>query len=427
MISKQVSLLMGAITVIMLAAGTPTYAFLDFDGSTVGLGQTHSIFDRGAWVGVWNPSLLDRTGRPTSSLQILSFGLQVGNNTLSRNDYQRLFTNTDNYLDSRDKEEILGQVPGNGLKGHFMANFTGLALSINRFALNVHVISATRMGIPKDFLTLALYGNELNRTYSFEDVEGTGWGAVSTDLSIGKQLKLRYFDEFAVGATFRYVFGLGFGGIQKAQGGVTVSDNGVTGNGNFEAGYGFGGDGVGLDLAASAQWKKRWEFGITLGNIIGTITWDLDSTKIFGFNASNGAIDIDSLDDQDYLDRLFSQVDTTIGGGTAKTRLPFYIQLNAGYQVLEKLKVVGEFQQGTSNDPGSSTTPRLAVGGEYRHWRWLPVRTGIAVGGPFNFEWGMGFGLDAKRYTFDVGVMGIKGLFGGSHGLGFALTNRFMF
>jgi hypothetical protein len=425
--SKRIPQVLGMVAMILLTATAPVFAFLDFDGNTIGLGQTHNIYDRGAWVAGWNPSLLDRTGKPSSSLQILSLGLQIGNNALSRNDYQRLFTGADRFWDNQDKQDILGQVPGNGLKGHFMMNLTGVGLSIDRFALNIHVIGATRLGIPKDFLTLALYGNELNRTYSFKDVEGIGWGATSFDFSVGKQLKWHYFDEFAVGATFRYLLGLGYAGIEKAEGGVTVTENGVTGVGNFEASYGYSGDGVGLDLAASALWNKQWEFGITLGNVIGTITWDLDSTKVYGFDVTSGEVDIDSLDNADYLDRLFQQVDTTKAGGSTKTRLPFYIQLNAGYQVTEKLKVVGEFLQGTSNDPGSSTTPRLSVGGKYSQWKWLPVRTGFAVGGPFGFEWGCGFGLNFTKYTFDFGVMGIKGLFGGSHGLGFAVTNRFIF
>ena len=424
--SKKGSII-GISAALIIAACTQAFAFLDFSGCNLALGRTHSIYDRGAWAGRWNPSLLARSGAPHLSMQFFSLGLLVGNNSLSRNDYNRLFAGEDTYWDEDDKEEILGEIPGDNLRGYLMGDITGFGFSMDRFAINLQVLGAGRIGIPKDFLTLALYGNELNREYSFDAIEGEGWGAMSTDFSLGYQLEWHFFDEFAVGGTFRYIYGLGYAGVTRADGGATVTTNGVTGSGDFEFGYGDTGDGVGLDLAASALWRDHWEFGITMGNLVGTIAWDLDSIKVYGFDITNGEIDIDSLDNEEYLGRLFDQEDTTYAAGTAKTRLPFYIQLNAGYRVNEKLIVVGEYQQGFSAKPGVSKNPRLAVGGEYRALPWLPVRTGLAVGGSFMFEWGAGFGLDFNHYTFDFGIIGLKGVFGSSHGIGIGFTNRIIF
>jgi hypothetical protein len=427
---KQNWLIMGTCVVGLTACCIRANAFLDYNGSLIGLGQTHSLFDRGAWVGQWNPSLLDRPGTPRWSLQLLSMGILVGNNSLSRNEYQRLFTgeNDSEYWDDQDKQEILGAIPGSHMNLYFNGNFSGLNVSLNRFALNVSVIGAARANITKDFMTLALYGNELNKTYSFDDaLEGSAWGAVTADFSIGKQLQWHYFDEFAVGATFRYLYGLGYAGVEKSEGTATVTENEPTGYGNFEIGYGDHGDGVGLDIAASALWKEKWEFGLTLGNLIGQITWDLDSIQVYRFDITNREIDLDSLVKEGYWEHLLNGVDTTYSGGTAKTRLPFYLQFNAGYRVNEQLIVIGEYQQGFSDKPGISKNPRFSLGGEYRLVPWLPLRTGLAVGGPFLFEWGAGLGLDFKHYTFDLAVMGLKGLFGNSHGVGFAFTNRLIF
>jgi hypothetical protein len=360
-------------------------------------------------------------------MELLSFGVLVGNNTLSRNDYQRLLTGDNEFWDATDKEEILSEVPGSALRGYMSGNFTGVALSVNRFALNIYAAGASRIAVPKEFLRLALYGNELNKEYSFDDTEGEAWGAMSFDFSLGKSLPWELFDQFAVGATFRYMYGLGYAGIDEADGGVTVTETGATGYGYFEFGYGTKGDGVGLDIAASALWNEQWEFGITLGNLVSTMKWDLDSTNVYGFDITNGEVDIDSLDDEEYLDRLFDQVDTTYTGTSANSRLPFYIQLNAAYQVNEKLTAIAEFQQGFSRGPGVSTIPRLSVAGEYRPLPWLPLRSGMAVGGSFTFEWGAGFGLDFHAYQFDFGIIGLKGVFGSSHGIGVGFTNRFMF
>jgi len=421
---SKVLLTVIAITVI----ASTSSAFLEYTGNNLGFAGTHNLFDRGSWVGRWNPSLLDRSGAPHWSMNLLSFGLQIGNNALSRNDYQRLFTRGDGFWDPDEKREILGQIPGDRLRAYVMGNVTGIGTSIDRFALNVVVLGAGRAAIPKDFVALALYGDELNKSYSLSSIEGAGWAAVSTEISIGKRLEWHYFDEFAVGATFRYLYGLGFAGLMRSDGQVMVTQLGVTGNGYFEGGYGTKGDGVGLDLAASALWDEKWEFGMTIGNLIGTIAWDLDSVRVYSFDVTHGEVDIDSLSDDGYLERLFDRTDTTYGNGTAKTRLPLFIQLNAARRFLdERLTAVAEYRQGFVDKPGISHIPRLSVGCEYEALRWLPVRLGLAVGGEFGLEFGGGFGLDFGNYSFDFGIEGLKGFFGGSHGIGIGISNRLMF
>jgi hypothetical protein len=415
------------LAIVVLSHTNVSWGFLDYTGYNMGLARGHSLFDRGAWVGRWNPSLLDRTGSPAMSLRFLSLGFLIGNNTLSRNDYQRLFTTGSGFWDDDAKREILEQIPGDRLRAYFLADVTGIGVSSNRFALNIVGLGAGRAAIPKDFIALALNGNELHKKYSLGSVEGIGWGAVSTELSVGKRMNWHYFDEFAVGATFRYLYGLGFAGFTRSEGGVMVTESGATGNGYFEVGYGKTGDGVGLDLAASALWSEKWEFGLTLGNVLGTIAWDLDSVRVYSFDVTNGEIDIDSLDNEDYLKRLFNQVDTTYANGSTKTRLPFFFQLNAGRRFNDRFFALAEYQQGFSDQPGISKNPRFTLAGEYRALRWLPVRTGIAVGGSFKFEFGGGFGLDFGKYTFDFGIVGLKGFFGSSHGVGIGMTNRLIF
>jgi hypothetical protein len=48
---------------------------------------------------------------------------------------------------------------------------------------------------------------------------------------------------------------------------------------------------------------------------------------------------------------------------------------------MERLTVVGNYDQAFTTGFGLETTPRVSLGAEYRLVPWLPARIGLAVGG----------------------------------------------
>jgi len=81
-------------------------------------------------------------------------------------------------------------------------------------------------------------------------------------------------------------------------------------------------------------------------------------------------------------------------------------------------------EQGLKKGPGVSTTPKLAVGAEWRLIRVFPLRAGLSLGGYPGFSTSAGFALDFSLFSWDFAVASCNGMFSGK-GLGFAFGWRF--
>jgi hypothetical protein len=58
-----------------------------------------------------------------------------------------------------------------------------------------------------------------------------------------------------------------------------------------------------------------------------------------------------------------------------------------------ELLLAFDYNQGFNNLPGNTTKPRFSFGAEYKPLKWLPIRTGLSVGGTDRVNMGFGFGF----------------------------------
>ena len=127
----------------------------------------------------------------------------------------------------------------------------------------------------------------------------------------------------------------------------------------------------------------------------------------------------------DYLDSVAVDNDTSFASGEDLSyALPKSITLSGTYRLNPKITVEADYQQGLNNTAGGTTTPRLAAGAEARFLSSLPIRFGFALGGIQGTALAFGFGLDLKAYQLDFGFAYQRGLFYGSKGINFALSQR---
>lgn len=121
-------------------------------------------------------------------------------------------------------------------------------------------------------------------------------------------------------------------------------------------------------------------------------------------------------------------VDTTYSAGSFKTNLPAKMSMGAAFQMFDNLTLTAEWQQGLNEEFGNSTTPRVGVGAEYFPLKWLPLRTGMAVGGRVGFLYGMGIGLNFSHFRFDYSYAMNKAMWpSSSNGLFTALSMKLLF
>ena len=84
--------------------------------------------------------------------------------------------------------------------------------------------------------------------------------------------------------------------------------------------------------------------------------------------------------------------------------------------------------QGFADRAGTSATPQLNLGAEWRPLGWIAPRAGLSLGGAANVGVAGGLGFQFGFWQLDVAVVNRGGFSSGdTRGLGFGLSTRFVF
>ncbi len=241
----------------------------------------------------------------------------------------------------------------------------------------------------------------------------------STGLSAGQSLKKLFpvdWNELAAGATVRYYDGLTHVHTDKLQARILKGDS-IVSSGSYDLLESQGGSGVGVDVGFLAEIDERWSVGLSCQNLFSNISWT-DKTK-----RSRGeyAVKTDGIIN---LEDDLTSSDTVTKGKSFSSSLPSILRLGAGYRVKPELLLAGDIEY-YLNDVSGETSPRAAVGLEYRPQYRVAWRSGFSLGGDnrgFNWAGGIGFywtkvrldlatnNLEAlltlKRFSFSFGVKG---------------------
>ena len=251
--------------------------------------------------------------------------------------------------------------------------------------------------------------------------------------------------------TFKILRGLVFAEVEQSSGSIVTLDEGITGDGEFvfrRAGFddpSKGGSGFALDLGVAAEPYEGLTLSLALQNLAGQITWQDDVVReraFFRADTTNAA-DLLVGDDteEEGFDRLLSAEFDTLEAsfsdphpveGTPRwdpgfsftADYPTLLRLGAAYQVHPTdLLLAFEYEQGFSDNPGVSKTPRLSFGGEYTPFGFLALRLGFAAGGVFDKVSSLGLGLRGGPLRFDI-ASAVQGAYlpNNAEGVGFALN-----
>jgi hypothetical protein len=393
----------------------------------------------------WNPANLALPEEPTISLIlpvfIPSFAMSIGNNSLNLDLYNNYFSQEyfDQHPDGWDDaaiDQILSNFD-NDFRSFNQMHFTVLGASYKQFAFAVNGFIYSKLRLPKTLFEIPFQGFGTD-PIPFSNVEGEVIAASEFALSVAKTLHPDWdmVDHFSVGATFKYFYGFAYAKVEDAQGVVMSSDDSITVNGNYRLlkaipmnDIGSPGDGVGLDLGASAKIGKKLTLGLAFNNLVGSINFgDVEETQ-GSISVNEPGINIDELDNfGDYIEDVSNSTDTTFTcPEVVRYYLPKVITLSANYRLTKRLILEADYQQGLNNTAGNSTTPRLAFGGEFRYVPLLPLRFGFSMGGMEGTMLAAGFGLDFKIYQIDFAAAGNQGLFNSSKGVFVAMSQRINF
>lgn len=384
------------------------------------LAGAYSAVANGAEAIHWNPAFLGFRSSTRFSLLFPAMGFGVQNNSFSVDDYRQYNGAT---LTDMDKATILTKIPESGL-GVFMNGGSNLlALSISRFALSASIVGTSDLRISKTFVDLLLNGNVFGKEYDFSGTTGAGYALAVYSLSYGQPLPLRAFDDFAVGFSVKMLQGLISAEVVSARGTLTTDFDGFHGDGRAEVRTAAGGNGYAVDFGAAGRLASSWRLSWTLRNAFNRVTWNREvTTYIYGVSADSLNAELFSNTD---ADSLIDDYDAKIEGGQYQTNLPVVMAFGIAYSTRAMLYSL-EYTQGFKDAPGSSRSPRLAFGAEYKGFHFLPLRAGIAFGGKEQFLTAFGVGLRFGTFSINLATQAFGGMFlpGNGRGSGFALDMK---
>jgi Family of unknown function (DUF5723)/F plasmid transfer operon, TraF, protein len=366
---------------------------------SLAMGGAYTALAKGAEAALYNPANLGLRDHRQTGIHLAGLGADVNNNAFSLNDYNSY---TGQFLTDADKTDILGKIPDEGLKLRANVDAWGPTLSLGSMVFSGTVNAAADANLSKDIIDLVLNGNQFGQTISLTGSYSEALAYATAGLSYGTTIHSIGSRQLAVGATLKYLRGLGIERILENEGSVTTGEFGFQGDGQLAVQTASGGSGYAVDLGAAVKLSKAYTAGLCVKNIISTITWD-KTTEEHGFLFAFDTLTLDNMD-QDFV----VSDDYSIPISSFKTSLPPVASL--GLAKTTGSIVWGlDWEQGLKSQPGTSTKPRLSAGVEWSPIGILPLRAGYSTGGSRNSGVSFGAGLAFAFFNFDVAAVAGSG------------------
>jgi hypothetical protein len=443
--------------IVLLAQSVTLNAGDRWNVRAVGMGRTSVVISRGTEAIGINPANLGLPGRGVFSFSLAPIGVRVSTEMLSYDIYQEYFTGipgTDNngkrdprVLTDLDKQNILASLP-DGLAAtkvdidamDFGATITTSTMGGLGFAVVDHATGSLQ--VSKGFTRFFLYGlDSAGSQYNFDGTSATAawWREINFSYAYQIPLNSEWVHDLTVGLGVKLLQGFGIFETEHYSSSIAnqrVGANQYLLNAQFDyltrrAGADFfnpdkhvdmsmfpepAGKGVGFDLGVSGRVKPGLSVAVSITDI-GSIHWTKNLVKTDGrysltmddpFKTENA----DSLENavrgkNQAGDEFSSTLPTTMRIGVALAT-----DESAIFSFLPKKMILAfDYTQGLNSSMGNVTQPRFSLGMEYRVISFLPLRTGISIGGKEGTRWAGGFGLDFHYVCFDIATENFGMLF----------------
>jgi len=375
------------------------------DARAVGMGRAQVAITENTEAAVWNPAALGIASRNPGRFVVnfVSVGFRLGNNIFSIPAYNKY---NGAVWDQKDKKDILKLFKGEDrLSATGDATARGLSVQYRQFSVDFRFASTAHADIPREMVDFALSDFVVGQKTVSPKGDIGGDVFFSTGLSAGQSLKTLFpvaWHELAAGATIRYYNGLTHMHSNKLHARILQGDS-IISSGSYDVLESQGGSGVGVDVGFLAEIDDRWSVGLSSQNLFSAVSWT-DKTK-----RSRGDYTVET-DGIINLEDDLSSNDSVTKGKSFTRSLPSIVRLGAGYRVKPELLLAGDIEY-FLNDVSGETSPRVAVGLEYRPQFRIAWRSGFSLGGDNRgFNWSGGVGFYWTRMRFDLATNNLEGL-----------------
>ncbi|MBU8932372.1 MAG: hypothetical protein KOO62_00045 [candidate division Zixibacteria bacterium] len=381
---------------ILPTVNAPLLAASQSSARSVAMGGAFTSLAAGVDAYRYNPANLGFDGNQRRSLEIVGLGANVSNNSFSLDDYNNY---TGAVLTNDDKDYLLDRIPDEGLTISADIEASAVSLSFGSFAFSLSGVGQADVSLGKDIIDLMLNGNTFGDTIDVAGSYSDAVGYVAAGVSYGLPIYTWGSRQLTVGATAKYIRGLGMEEVVEIEGLMATHETGFAGEGHLIARTATGGSGYALDLGAAMQLSDSYTIGVRTKNVLSTISWN-SGTEEHGYMFSFDTMTADNMD-EDYV--VSDDYSNDITGFS--TSLPAVMNVGIA-NTSGKLVWAVDWEQGFRRAAGASKKPRLAAGLEYSGLLSnLPLRTGFATGGSKTTAFSFGAGLNLGGFYIDAAAV----------------------
>ncbi|MCF7801264.1 MAG: DUF5723 family protein [Candidatus Marinimicrobia bacterium] len=413
------------------------------DARGVGLCGTYTVASRGYQAVGFNPANLGFVEEVPFSMSLLNSNFMVRNNFITLDLYDRFFTGDPNNpgealnLEARVpgknytyKTLLKDYIPDSGLLFDMGTNisFPGLNFSWGNYAITSGLQVFWETNLPRPFFSLMLELNPVGSTYDL---------SFHQDILIIQNLGFSFaipFPQYKLGFTVKYLAGIGYAAVDSSNGYFHTGTEYIVSESFYQNRQAIGGDGIALDIGFTTDRMDKWQFGAAVNNIIGQIYWGRTNyinrnvdwieavypiRNTLGIPVESGVYSagsrnyfiVDSVNAQTFFtqppDSLFKKSSAAIPDsliGKFSTNYPAIFRMGAAYFVNPEVTLYLDLSTGFSNYYFSRKQWRLSVATEVTHFKYLPLRTGLAWGGEFSPEMSFGIGFATGWADISLGL-----------------------
>lgn len=300
-----------------------------------------------------NPAELNLSTQPSHSLRYLNFNINAVNNAFTLEQINSNFAK-DTIWENTQKMTILNTIPTAGFKVNLDAIAEPIEFATHLFSVSFLYHEWGSVSIPRDLFDLALFGNDLNRTYNLSDAQINALGcsdvAAAFCYPIFKQTKEADATNIwlptvvNVGGRLHWLKGFHVTQTDSSSGSVATTPDVFLAQERLCQAIATGANSVAFDLGVTTELQKPLTLGIALLNINTGFNWTVKPEK----RVLEVGIDSFSLQryiDANSIDSFYYTKDTTYPIPAFKISIPAQLLIQGSYQPIDLLTISSYYHQ----------------------------------------------------------------------------------
>ncbi|HSG80849.1 MAG TPA: hypothetical protein VLC48_01260, partial [Gemmatimonadota bacterium] len=343
---------------------------------------------RGYEAPFWNPANLGLPDRPRWSFGLVGISTSLSNNSLTYGQITGLYGR---FLDDATKSKLLADIRGANPDGTIQldveagGSFAGV--SVGRFAFAFGTMAGGNADLSADAAELLLFGNDgedgLGKDFDFSGSSGQGWWMTGGSVSYGHPFRLALKDgtglDLSFGVTFKY--GVSHGLLRFSDRGTVITAEPLAVDALAErvrTDLGDAGRFWAFDLGIAGQWKDLVA-GISVHNIVGDVSWDLDQVELTAYRAEADFSRTTTTASSFTYSELGPEETARLGKVLDELDVPTRLRIGGAYRVSRKVSLSADYYDFIGGELRGVWDHTLAVGGEFDLIRVVPLRVGLAT------------------------------------------------